>query len=62
LPRFHLAAAAAALMHSLTGACLAAAGPAAGPAAIGVLVVVFWLPARPRAEPAGTQRERDRIP
>jgi hypothetical protein len=32
-------------MHSLTGACLVAAGVAAG----GALLVVLWLPARPRA-------------
>jgi len=44
-------AAAAAFMYSLTGACLVAAGVAAG----GVLVVAFWLPARPRAEQADAQ-------
>jgi hypothetical protein len=37
-------------MHSLTGACLVAAGVAAG----GALLVALWLPARPRTmqEPA----------
>jgi hypothetical protein len=39
------AAAEAAFMHSLTGACLVAAGVAA----IGVLLVALWLPARPRS-------------
>jgi Major Facilitator Superfamily len=42
-------AAAAAFMYSLTGACLVAAGVAAG----GVLLVAFWLPARPRTEQEG---------
>jgi EmrB/QacA subfamily drug resistance transporter len=37
-----------AFMHSLTGACLVAAGVAA----IGALLVAFLLPARPRAEQA----------
>src|SRR5215472_6229963 len=37
----------AAFLHSLTGACLVAAGVTA----IGVLLVTFWLPNRPRAEP-----------
>src|SRR5215470_11413539 len=44
-------AAAAAFMYSLHGACLVAAGVAAG----GVLLVAFWLPARPRAEQADAQ-------
>jgi len=41
-------AAVAAFMHSLSGACLVAAGVAAA----GVLLVAIWLPARPRP-PAG---------
>jgi len=41
-------AAVAAFLHSLTGASLVAAGVAAA----GVLLVAFWLPARPRAEQA----------
>jgi EmrB/QacA subfamily drug resistance transporter len=41
-------AAVAAFLHSLTGACLVAAGVAA----FGVLLVAIWLPARPRP-PAG---------
>src|SRR5262249_1498393 len=36
----------AAFLHSLTGACLVAAGVAA----IGVLLVAFWLPNRPSAD------------
>jgi len=39
-------AAEAAFMHSLSGACLVAAAVTA----IGVLLVAFWLPNRPRAE------------
>jgi len=42
-------AAQAAFMHSLSGACLVAAGVTA----FGVLVVAIWLPNRPRAEAAG---------
>jgi len=45
----------AAFMHSLSGACLVAAGVSA----VGILLVAFWLPARPlppvgpaEAEPA----------
>jgi DHA2 family multidrug resistance protein-like MFS transporter len=41
-------AAASAFMYSLHGACLVAAGVAA----VGVLLVALWLPARPRAEQA----------
>jgi hypothetical protein len=41
-------AAQAAFMHSLSGACLVAAGVTA----FGVLLVAIWLPNRPRAEPA----------
>jgi MFS family permease len=41
-------AAVAAFLHSLTGACLVAAGVAAA----GILLVAFLLPARPRAEQA----------
>src|SRR5215472_16666806 len=37
----------AAFLHSLTGACLVAAGVTA----IGVLLAAFWLPNRPRTEP-----------
>jgi EmrB/QacA subfamily drug resistance transporter len=44
-------AAIAAFLHSLTGACLVAAGVAAA----GVLLVAFLLPARPRAEQAEAQ-------
>jgi hypothetical protein len=51
-------AAAAAFMYSLTGACLVAAGVAAG----GVLLVAFWLPARPRAEQADTQPVSGAVP
>jgi MFS transporter len=52
------AAASAAFMHSLTGACLVAAGVTA----IGVVLVAFWLPARPRAEPADAQRAATSMP
>ena len=46
-PARRLAAAAdAAFMHSLSGACLVAAGVSA----FGVLLVAIWLPNRPRAE------------
>jgi EmrB/QacA subfamily drug resistance transporter len=51
-------AAAAAFMYSLTGACLVAAGVAAG----GVLLVAFWLPARPRAEQADAQPVTGTVP
>jgi EmrB/QacA subfamily drug resistance transporter len=44
-------AATAAFMHSLSGACLVAAGVAA----VGVLLVAIWLPARPQP-PAGPRR------
>jgi EmrB/QacA subfamily drug resistance transporter len=44
-------AAQTAFMHSLTGACLVAAGVAA----IGALLVAVWLPARPRAGQARAQ-------
>jgi hypothetical protein len=43
-------AAEAAFMHSLSGACLVAAGVTA----IGVLLVAFWLPNRPRTEQTAT--------
>jgi hypothetical protein len=43
-------AAVAAFMHSLSGACLVAAGVAA----VGVLLVALWLPARPQS-PADAQ-------
>ncbi len=51
-------AAAAAFMYSLSGACLVAAGVAAG----GVLLVAFWLPARPRAEQADAQPAAGAVP
>src|SRR5262250_649340 len=51
-------AAAAAFMYSLTGACLVAAGVAAA----GVLLVAFWLPARPRAEQADAQPATGAVP
>jgi len=50
-------AAVAAFMHSLSGACLVAAGVAA----IGVLLVAFWLPARPRP-PAEAQPAAGAVP
>jgi hypothetical protein len=51
-------AAAAAFMYSLHGACLVAAGVAAA----GVLLVAFWLPARPRAEQADAQPVPGAVP
>src|SRR6516165_12190983 len=51
-------AAAAAFMYSLHGACLVAAGVAAA----GVLLVAFWLPARPRAEQADAQPAAAPVP
>ena len=51
-------AAVAAFLHSLTGACLVAAGVAGG----GVLLVAFWLPARPRAEQADAQPSAGAVP
>jgi hypothetical protein len=51
-------AAAAAFMYSLHGACLVAAGVAAA----GVLLVAFWLPARPRAEQADAEAAADAVP
>jgi EmrB/QacA subfamily drug resistance transporter len=58
-PEHRLAdAATAAFMYSLTGACLVAAGVAAG----GVLLVAFWLPARPRAEQADVQLATGAVP
>jgi EmrB/QacA subfamily drug resistance transporter len=42
-----------AFMHSLIGACLVAAGVAA----VGVLIVALWLPARPRAPESGAVQE-----
>jgi hypothetical protein len=45
-------------MYSLSGACLVAAGVAAG----GVLLVAFWLPARPRAEQADAQLATGAVP
>src|SRR5215831_19036363 len=50
LARRLASAAEAAFMHSLSGACLVAAGVTA----IGVLLVAFWLPNRPRAEQTAT--------
>jgi EmrB/QacA subfamily drug resistance transporter len=50
-------AAVAAFMHSLSGACLVAAGVAA----VGVLLVALWLPARPRP-PAGAQPAAGAVP
>jgi EmrB/QacA subfamily drug resistance transporter len=51
-------AAAGAFMYSLHGACLVAAGVAGG----GVLLVAFWLPARPRAEEADAQPATVAVP
>src|SRR5215472_715249 len=51
-------AAAAAFMYSLHGACLVAAGVAAA----GVLLVAFWLPARPRAVQADAQPVTGAVP
>jgi hypothetical protein len=51
-------AATAAFMHSFTGACLVAAGVAA----IGVLLVAFWLPNRPRAEQGEAPPAADAVP
>lgn len=50
-------AAVAAFLHSLSGACLVAAGVTAA----GVLLVAFWLPNRPRP-PAGAQPATDAVP
>jgi hypothetical protein len=45
-------------MYSLTGACLVAAGVAGA----GVLLVAFWLPARPRAEQADARPVTGAVP
>jgi hypothetical protein len=51
-------AAVAAFMHSLSGACLVAAGVTA----IGVLLVAFWLPNRPRTEQTATLPAAGAVP
>jgi len=48
----------AAFLHSLTGACLVAAGVTA----VGVLLVSFWLPGRPPADPSDARQANGATP